>query len=117
MQWDGKYMAAADQSYQGGTNSAVYEISTNGSAAAIVNVVQLTDTECMKGSVTYNDVVQPYIGGANKPFGAIVGGNLYCDSRLNIWNSTRGGDPKRVISYPIAPLLSYGQTISAMMRQ
>jgi hypothetical protein len=116
VQWDGKYIAATDQSYLGGTTSAVYRISVSGSAATIVTAVELTDSECMKGSVAYNDVVQPYIGGTNRPNHAIVGGNLYCDYRLNIWNYRRGGDPKRVISYPIAPQLTYGHTISPMKR-
>lgn len=114
IQWDGKYMAATDQSYQGGTTSGLYKISVIGAAATIVGSVELTDGTCMKGSTSYNDTVQPFLNGTNKPFHAMVGGNLYCDNRYDFWNYIRGGDPKRNLPGEIAPLLSYGQTVSAM---
>ncbi|HEV3091495.1 MAG TPA: hypothetical protein VGX91_08660 [Candidatus Cybelea sp.] len=115
MQWDGHYVAATDQSYQAGNSSAIYRVSITPSEAKIFDATELTD-KCYKGSVPYNDIVQPWINGTNHPFHAVVAGNLACDNRYDYWNYFKGGDPKRNISYNIAPLLSYGQTVSPLKR-
>lgn len=115
MQWDGHYMAATDQAYNGGSSSGIYRLSVGAAGAAIVGSVELTDA-CYKGSTPYNDVVQPFINGTARPFHAVVAGNLACDNRYNYWSVIRGGDPKRSMPGTTAPLLASGQTVSAMKR-
>jgi hypothetical protein len=116
MLWDGHYIAATDQQYQGGTTSGLYQLSVSDGTASVVGSVQLTDSACMKGSVAYSDTVQPFLNGTNHPNHAIVGGNLNCSYRYNFWNYIRGGDPKRNLPYDIAPELASGQVVSPMMR-
>ncbi len=115
VQWDGHYLAATDQAYNGGTTSGIYRITVNAEQASIVNSVELTDA-CYKGSTAYNDVVQPFINGTARPFHAVVAGNLACDNRYNYWSVIRGGDPKRSMPDTTAPLLASGQVVSAMKR-
>jgi hypothetical protein len=116
VQWDGHYLAATDQAYNGGHTSSIYRITVTESGASIVNNVELTDA-CYKGSTPYNDVVQPFINGTARPFHAVVAGNLACDYRYNYWSVIRGGDPKHSMPDHTAPLLASGQTVSAMKRR
>jgi hypothetical protein len=115
MMWDGHYMTATDQAYQGGHTSGIYRLTASGSAGQIIGATELTDG-CMKGSVAYNDVVQPWVNGTARPDHAVVAGNLACTYRYPFWNYIKGGDPKRTLPYNLSPQLAYGQTVSDMKR-
>jgi len=109
--WDGQYIAATDQAFQGSHVTGVYRLTVTGSEAAVVSSVKLSDI-CLKGKVPYNDVVQPFRDGTTKGQNDISGGNLACDYRFGFWRYVQGGDPKRALPYDIAPQLSYGQVVS-----
>jgi hypothetical protein len=111
IQWDGKYMAATDQSYKGGTISALYRLSVSGSQATVIGTTRLSD-ECLKDGKPHNDIVQPFINGVNFPVHRAMGGNLWCTYRVNFWYYQRGGVPRRSLPYDISPELAAGQTLS-----
>jgi hypothetical protein len=116
MLWDGNTMTATDQRYQGTRTSGIYRISVSAAKATITGATQLTDTACMKNKAAVNDVVEPYVSGTNRPYHAVVAGNLGCSYRYDFWNYIKGGDPKRTLPYALAPELASGQTVSAMKR-
>jgi hypothetical protein len=111
MQWDGHYITATDQSYQGGTLTGIYRVAVSGTQASVVDSSVFSD-ECYKGSTPYNDIVQPFINGTVRPDHGLVGGNLWCTYRTNFWNYIKQGDPKRSLPSDIAPELAAGQTVS-----
>jgi hypothetical protein len=116
VQWDGHYVTATDQAYQGTHLTGIYRVTVAASQATVVGSSLLSDT-CLKGKVPYNDVVQPYMTGTSKRPNTIIGGNLACDYRFDFWAYTRGGDPRKVLPSDTAPQLSAGQTVSAMQKQ
>jgi hypothetical protein len=58
--WDGAYVAATDQQYQGGSTTAIYRISVSGSNGTVVGTVVLTDS-CDGAN---SDVPTPFIQGS-----------------------------------------------------
>jgi hypothetical protein len=116
MQWDGHYMTATDQRFQGTRDSGIYRVTVSAAKGQIVGSTPLTDTECMKTKASVNDVVEPFINGTARPDHAVVAGNLACSYRYDFWNYIKGGDPKRTLPYNLAPELASGQTVSPMKR-
>ena len=51
------------------------------------------------GSGNYARIYQPHIGGTTRKLNTVVSGNLSvtCSNRLNFWNYSTGGNPKRVM--------------------
>jgi hypothetical protein len=115
MQWDGHYITATDQAYQGGHLSGIYRLAVTSSNAKVVDSSELSD-QCLKEKVPYNDVVQPWLNGTAPPHNTVVAGNLSCTYRFNFWNYLKGGNPKRSLPYDRSPELAYGQTVSPMKR-
>jgi hypothetical protein len=111
VQWDGQYITATDQAFEGSHVTGVYRLTVTGSEAAVVGSTKLSDI-CLKGKVPYNDVVQPFRDGTNRGQNEISGGNLSCDYRFGFWKYVQGGDPKRALPYNTAPQLSYGEVVS-----
>ena len=112
--WDGKYVAAADQDYQLEKTTAINEITVSGSAITVVATWNYTD-DCYQ-TATNNAVIQPFI--VDVPFkskgGTVVGSNLWCDSRLDLWPYHASGNPKRVYAPSLVPHYGlYGQSVSA----
>jgi hypothetical protein len=58
------------------------------------------------------DVSQPFIGGTTRKENAVIAGNLDCASRLNVWNYSEGGNPKRSFSPDIVPGTAIGEALS-----
>jgi hypothetical protein len=110
IQWDGSYLEVTDQKYQGGNTDALYRVTVSGSAVSLVRTTHLTDT-CLSGT-NYVSAIQPFIGGSNRRNNAVVAGNLYCQSVFDFWNYTNGGNPKRTLRSGIAPVASWGQSVS-----
>jgi hypothetical protein len=102
--WDGKYVAAADQAYDGGTTTAIYRVSISGSTGTVASIVQLSDSCNASGGTA---VAQPWISGTT-----VVGGNLDCTFRFDYWSYPKGGKPIKSIDASIAPEYGSGQTIS-----
>ncbi|MFY9718040.1 MAG: hypothetical protein WAK16_00205 [Candidatus Cybelea sp.] len=102
--WDGAYVAAGDQEYQGGLSTAIYRVRISGSTGNVVRTTQLTDA-CNASGAT--DVVQPWVEGTE-----VVGGDISCSLRFDYWNYARGGAPTKSIHANIAPEFGSGQTIS-----
>jgi hypothetical protein len=111
VQWDGSYIAATDQGYQGGFTSAIIRVTVSGSSVTPVRTTRLTDN--CSGSSDYMDVSQPFIGGTTRKENAVIAGNLDCSSRLNVWNYSEGGNPKRSFSPDIVPGTAIGEALSA----
>ncbi|HET6277114.1 MAG TPA: hypothetical protein VFE16_14390 [Candidatus Cybelea sp.] len=104
------YMAVTDQSYQGGDTTAIYTISLAGSAATIVHTTELTD-DCYPSKSNF-DAVQPFLNGTTPKKNAVVAGNLSCSNRMDFFNFTNGGNPKRALPSDIAPFDAWGQSVS-----
>lgn len=115
VQWDGHYVAATDQAFQGGHTSGIYRLTVSSSEAKIVGSTELPD-ECLKNNVPYSDIVQPWINGTVRPNHGLVAGNLSCTYRYGFWNYVKGGNPKRTLPYDLSPELAYGQTVSPKAR-
>jgi|HubBroStandDraft_6_1064221.scaffolds.fasta_scaffold240996_1 hypothetical protein len=111
VQWDGSYIAAADQNYENSGVSAIYRVTVSGSAVTVVRTTVLTDT-CSSGD--YISLFQPFIGGTTRKRNTVVAGNLAveCSYRLDFWNYADGGNPKRVMPPNIAPEEAAGATLS-----
>ncbi|HMF28084.1 MAG TPA: hypothetical protein VKE42_04890 [Candidatus Cybelea sp.] len=99
--WDGRYLDAVDQQYQGGTSTAIYRITVSGTTGTIHHTTVLSDT--CNGAAA--DVVQPLIVGRT-----VFGPNHACTNRFDYWSDARGGNPRR--SMPSAPLDGSGEAIS-----
>jgi hypothetical protein len=110
VQWDGFYIAAVDQGYQGGITSAINRVTVSGSKVTVVRTTQLTD-DCT-GSNDAMGTVQPFVSGTTRKLNAVVSGNYDCQDHLGFWNYTNGGNPKRVLPPQIAPQGSIGQSVS-----
>lgn len=104
--FDGTYMALTDQEYGGRQSQAgIYRVSISGSTGTAVSSIELTDTCSPSGPFTV--MYQPWIYKGN-----VVSGNLYCPSRFGYWSLADGGSPAKVISPAIAPVRTYGETVS-----
>lgn len=110
VQWDGSYIAATDQGYQGGFTSAIIRVTVSGSSVTAVRTTRLTDN--CDGTSDYMDVSQPFIGGTTPKENAVIAGNLDCASRLDVWNYSKGGNPKRSFSPDIVPGTAIGEALS-----
>jgi hypothetical protein len=99
--WTGSQMAASDQEYNGGDNTALYRLTISWSTATLASTTELTDTTCFRG----DSIVQPWIMG-NK----VVGGNS-CQFHFGYWNNT-SGEPNKFLNQSIAPSFTGGQTVS-----
>jgi hypothetical protein len=104
--WDGTYMAATDQNYQGKNITAIYRIQIAGSRGTVVGTTVLTDSCYTSGN--HIEAPAPYIKG-----NTVMAGNILCRSRFDFWNYTNGGNPERTLPPAIAPRQGgYGQTVS-----
>ena len=115
VQWDGFYVALADQGYPSPSSftEGIYRVTITGGTASLVRATGLTDS-CYASSLPYIGSQQPYVTGTTSKLNAVVAGNYDCSNRLDFWNYTNGGNPKRTEPSGIAPLLGgYGQTVSA----
>jgi hypothetical protein len=110
VQWDGSYIAATDQGYLGGHTSAINRVSVSGSAVTVVRTTVFTD-KCFKKTHDM-DMSQPFIGGTTRSKNAVIAGNLDCLNRLNVYNYTNGGKPKRIFPPSISPGTAIGQSLS-----
>jgi hypothetical protein len=104
LSWDGKYIELSDESYEGKSQTAVYQavLSTKGRRLTlnVINTVRLTDT-CDSSGET--DVFEPFVVGTrNTPVNhvegkVLVGSNELCkDSgahEVEFWHYPVGGDP------------------------
>lgn len=115
VQWDGSYIAAVDQGYQGGITSAINRVTVSGSQVTVVRTTQLTD-DCT-GSNDAMLTVQPFVSGTTKKLNAVISGNIACNNRFGLWNYSRGGNPKRVLPAAIAPGGSLGQSVSPPLKR
>jgi hypothetical protein len=116
VQWDGKYLAFADQSCSGTNNSCVDQVTVSGSSATLVNQVQLTagGSSCSG----YVDIGGSWGFNAKDPNGllkreanALASPNLWCSGSVDIWPYPAGGAPERVL--PLMPnSYAYGATIT-----
>lgn len=112
--WDGKYITFTDQEAGGPSANAttIYQARETKSGLVPAGTTTLQDT-CSGSQV---DVVQPFIVGkkntpVNKRQGALViGGNLYCQNRLDAWKYPAGGQPVGIAGP--APQYAYGQAVS-----
>ena len=113
IQWDGAYITAVDQNYQGSGVVAIHRVTVSGSSAKIVSTTILTDN-CGTSGYNYASVYQPYIGGTKRRINTVVAGNLSatCSSRLNFWHYPNGGNPKRVMPADISPVSGAGASLS-----
>jgi hypothetical protein len=113
VQWDGAYIAAVDPNYQNSGVAAIYRVTVSGSAATVVRTTVLTDT-CTGSGYNYASIYQPYIGGTTRKLNTVVSGNtsVTCSNRLNFWNYTTGGNPKRVMPADISPVTGSGTSVS-----
>jgi hypothetical protein len=111
VQWDGSYIAAADQNYKNSGVSAIYRVTISGSGVTVVRTTVLSDT-CSSGN--YVSLFQPFIGGTTRKHNTVVEGNLAIGRsfRLDFWNYADGGNPKRVTPPNIAPESPAGATLS-----
>ncbi len=112
VQWDGAYIAAIDPNYQNSGVVAIFRVTVSGSTATVVRTTVLNDT--CGGSGNYARIYQPYIGGTTRKLNTVVSGNLSvtCSNRLNFWNYTTGGNPKRVMPADISPESGSGTSLS-----
>lgn len=113
VQWDGKYITITDQDYGLLDGTTIYQAQESASGGLVeVSSTVLKDT-CDHHKV---DVVQPFIvGKVNTPENAtqgtaVVGGNSFCSSRVNVWRYAAGGHPKS--SLDAAPQQPYGMSVS-----
>jgi hypothetical protein len=58
------------------------------------------------------DMSQPFIGGTMRSKNAVIAGNLDCLHRLNVFDYTNGGKPKRIFPASISPGTAIGQSLS-----
>jgi hypothetical protein len=110
VQWDGSYIAATDQGYLGGHTSAINRVTVSGSAVTVVRTTVFTD-KCFKKTDDM-DMSQPFIGGTMRSKNAVIAGNLDCLHRLNVFDYTNGGKPKRIFPASISPGTAIGQSLS-----
>ena len=110
--WDGEYLTFTDQQY-GTKTTAIYQtVLEPCGGLVVIGTTVLTDT-CKDD---YVSVVQPFIVGTqNTPSNTtqgtlIVGGNLYCKHRVDIWDYPSGGNPR--LSLKSAPEEPYGGAVS-----
>jgi hypothetical protein len=113
VQWDGSYIAAEDQQYQGAYTTAISRITVNGSTVSVIGTTVLSDN-CMGsfGYTSQTDVVQPLIYGIGKTPATLLGSNLWCYERFGFWKYPAGGQPRRALPPDIAPVYSFGQAVS-----
>lgn len=111
VQWVNPYVVFADTGYEGSYTEGLYSTTISGTTATVVSTSQLIDTCFMSGNPENTDVVQPFIYGSKKNR-KVLGGNLWCASRIDIWALAQGGDPNRVLSSNVVPATPYGQVIS-----
>ena len=115
MEWDGKYLALGDQSYQGQNLTAVYQTAVSGSTATVVSTTVMSGT--CDGSA--NNIVQWAFGSARpndlptKSATQVIGGNLWCKSYYGFWAYPKSGenDPVMTMRYGTAPVAADGQTL------
>lgn len=105
--WDGKYVDATDEQYEGSLDEGLYRLAVSGSKAALKGQAEYTDT-CY---YSYSTVVQPIIYN-----GKFLGGNFYCYYasvyHIDYWDYATGGNPIRYIDAAGQQDTSYGQAIS-----
>jgi hypothetical protein len=111
--WDGTHLTLTDQYYSDQTLTAVYQVTEEESGnLKKTGETVLTDSYCGNGV----RVPQPFVAGAkNTPINrtqgtAILGGNLQCLSRFDIWHYPAGGDPHTTLQSP--PTQPVGQSVS-----
>jgi NHL repeat len=115
VEWDGKYLALGDQSYQGQNLTAVYQTAVSGSTATVVSTTVMSGT--CDGSA--NNIVQWAFGSARpndlptKSATQVIGGNLWCKSYYGFWAYPKSGenDPVMTMRYGTAPVAADGQTL------
>ena len=100
--WDGKYVAATDQGYQGKKETAIYQVSVSGSTGTVVNTILFAPA----ASCSELDIVQPVIERGAR----VIGGNLDCPS-VSYWKYPTGGAPTATYLGPPYGFPT-GQTIS-----
>lgn len=115
--WDGRYITLTDLEYSGGSTTAIYQAAETSTAAAYGNleIVGATDlNDNCRGD--YVNIIQPFIvGNRNTPVNhtqgdTVVGGNLWCNARVDYWRYPSGGYPiKELFSAPQQP---EGQSVS-----
>ncbi len=105
--WDGRHIGLTDQN-SGGTNTTeIYRINVSGSTATVAGRVHLTDS-C---DGDHADVVQPFaVLSADKQDAFVVGGNLWCSNRFDLWPYPAGGDP--AASLRKTPAEPFGESVS-----
>jgi hypothetical protein len=111
--WDGTHLVLTDQYYSGQTLTAVYQVAQEESGnLRETGETVLTDSHCGGGV----RVPQPFVAGTkNTPLNrtqgtAILGGNLQCLGRFDIWHYPAGGKPHTTLQSP--PTQPFGQSIS-----
>jgi hypothetical protein len=110
VQWDGHFIAATDQSYESSQTTAISRLIITSSGVLIARVSILSDS--CDASANAVDAMQPFVAGTTPKRNIVVAGNTYCPYVEGFWNYAYGGDPKSTIPYPIAPVLSGGQSVS-----
>lgn len=106
--WDGKYVTATDQEYEGQELTAVYQLEIRGMSARVIGTTVLAQN-CGGGS--YSDVPQPFIVTDGKTQGrTLVGGNYNCLYTVGYWAYPAGGDPAKTLHDP--PGYPIGQAVS-----
>lgn len=106
--WDGKYVAATDQEYEGQYVTAVYQLAIRKDSAKVVGTTLLEQQNCSGGNSA--DVPQPLIVTDGETQGrTLVGGNYRCGA-VGYWAYPAGGDPARTLHDP--PGYPLGQAVS-----
>ncbi|MBV9334179.1 MAG: hypothetical protein JO146_09240 [Candidatus Eremiobacteraeota bacterium] len=117
VQWDGKYLALADQACGSTSNTCIDQVTVSGSTVTLVNRVRLSAGS--SGCSNYVDISGSWGFNAKDPNGilkreatALASPNLSCfPSPVLIWPYPAGGAPKRVLQ--LMPSSSgYGATIT-----
>ncbi|HLY03071.1 MAG TPA: hypothetical protein VKR56_11340 [Candidatus Cybelea sp.] len=109
--WDGKYLTLTGEGNTG--DRIIYRV-TEAASGDLTFVGQTVLSDNCDGG--YMDVVQPFIVGTrntpvNKVEGtAVVGGDLWCSNRFDVWKYPAGGDPIRTI--PNGDAEPYGSSVS-----
>jgi hypothetical protein len=110
--WDGKYMAFADQSFEGrGLQSGVYQAKLD-----LLGSLRLVGETAFPDPCGNSDVLAPFIvGRKNTPDNAqqgtvAIGSNNSCLTNVDFWKYPAGGDPTYVLKAP--DNVTYGTAVS-----
>jgi hypothetical protein len=112
--WDGKYLAVTTQPSRNDVTEIYVSAESSSGNLKVVHTTHLSDS-CAHHK-HYADVIAPFIvGKKNTPDNhwegkVVVGGNFWCDYRVDFWSYPRGGSPTSELKS--APLRASGQSVS-----